>query len=82
MVLISFICNTHLRNKILICSGSSWPMSVVSEQRQRSIREKEGAREGGASKGDITKKGELLNKDCGRKTNNAHKGETESKLFR
>ena len=32
-------------------------MSVVSEQRQRSIGEKEGAREGGASKEAITKKG-------------------------
>ena len=47
-------------------------MSAVSEQRQRSIGEREGAREGGANKGAITKKGELLSKDCGRKTKTAH----------
>ena len=61
-VLISFICNTHLHNKILICWGSSRPVSVVSKQRQRSIGEKEGAHEGGASKGAITKKGR--NESC------------------
>ena len=37
-------------------------MSVVSEQRQRSIGEKEGAHEGGANKGAITKKGR--NESC------------------
>ena len=37
-------------------------MPVVSEQRQQRIGEKEGAREGGASKGAITKKGR--NESC------------------
>ena len=41
----------------MICWGSSRFVSVVPEQRQRSIGEKEGAREGGASEGAITKKG-------------------------
>ena len=42
-------------------------MSLVSEQRQGSIGEKEGACEGGANKG-----AELLSKDCGRKTKTTH----------
>ena len=56
-------------------------MSVVSEQRQRSIGEKEGAREGGANKGAITKKGELLSKDCERRTNTAHQVNSSGNCF-
>ena len=56
MVLISFICNTHIRNKILICSGSSGPVSVVSEQRQQSIGEK-----------DLVRKNELVKEEPAKK---------------
>ena len=50
-------------------------------ERQQSISEKEGSHEGGSIKGAITKKEDLICKDCGRKTKTTHKEETTRKLF-